>query len=207
MTSCFNYQPGRESHHHAAVTSCARTRQGRVVTRSRPRMSTRPTWRHAPTLTESSWFQCRGNIIAALCWRYPNGVTDPVLSVTVSGWRGHLRQSENAPRGFAMVTAMYAVEELTCGSCLAEVLENIRSLGGVTDVTMDLVTGGESPLVVTSGAKLGVEAVRAAVQSAGFDLTAAGGRDVRRRGERPCFRGDDTHPGRERMTSSIGGAS
>ena len=106
-----------------------------------------------------------------------------------------------------MVTAMYAVEELTCGSCLAEVLENIRSLAGVTDVTMDLVTGGQSPLVVTSGAKLGVEAVRAAVQSAGFDLTAAGGRDVRRRKERPCIQGDDTHPDRERMTSSIGGAS
>ena len=105
-----------------------------------------------------------------------------------------------------MVTAMYAVEQLTCGSCLALVLENIRSLAGVTDVTMDLVTGGQSPLVVTSGAKLGVEAVRAAVESAGFDLTAAGGRDVRRR-ERSCIQGDDTHRGRERMTSSSGDAS
>ena len=106
-----------------------------------------------------------------------------------------------------MVTAMYAVEELTCGSCLAEVLENIRSLAGVTDVTMDLVTGGQSPLVVASTAKLGVEAVRASVESGGFDLIVAGGREVRRRRERPCIRGDATRPGRERMTSSSGGAS
>ena len=106
-----------------------------------------------------------------------------------------------------MVTAMYVVEGLTCGSCLAQVLENVRSLEGVTDVTMDLVRGGQSPLVVTSTAKLALEAVRASVESAGFDLIVAGGRDVRARRERPCIQGDDTHPDRQHMMSSIGGAS
>ena len=106
-----------------------------------------------------------------------------------------------------MVTSMYVVEGLTRGSCLARVLEKVRSLEGVTDVTGDLVRGGQSPLVVTTRAKLAVEAVREAVESAGFDLIVAGGRAVRPHRERPCIPGDATHPDRAQMMSSIGGAS
>jgi len=169
--------------------------------------STDPGRERGPTLTKSSWFHCRGNIIVNLGSKYPKGVTDPVLSVAISGWRGRLWQPKSAPRGLTMVTAMYVVEGLTRGSCLAQLLENVRSLEGVTDVTMDLVWGGQSPLVVTSTAKLALEAVRASVESAGFDLIVAGGRDVRARRERPCIQGDDTHPDRRHMMSSIGGAS
>ena len=105
-----------------------------------------------------------------------------------------------------MVTSMYVVEGLTRGSRLAHVLANVHSLEGVTDVTMDLVRGGRSPLVVTSTAKLAVEAVRASVESAGFDLIVAGGRDVRPCRERLGIQGDATHPDCEHMMSSIGGA-
>ena len=55
-----------------------------------------------------------------------------------------------------MPTFMYAVEGMVCESCMAAVLANVHSLSGVTVVAMDLVTGGRSPLIVTSGAKLGV---------------------------------------------------
>ena len=169
--------------------------------------SNEPGRERGPTLTKSSWSHCRSNIIVTLGLTYPKGVTDPVLSVAVSGWRGRLWQQKSAPRGFTVVTSMYVVEGLSRGSCLAQVLEKVRSLEGVTDVTGDLVRGGQSPLVVTTRAKLSVEAVREAVESAGFDLIVAGGRDVRPRRERPCIPGDATHPDREQMMSSIGGAS
>jgi len=81
-----------------------------------------------------------------------------------------------------MNTAIYAVAGLTCGDCMAAVLENVRLLSGVTDVAMDLNTGGQSPLLVMSGTKLGSDAVRAAVEHARLDLAAAESRDGRRRG-------------------------
>ena len=59
-----------------------------------------------------------------------------------------------------MSTAMYAVEGMMCESCMAAVVENVHSLSGVTVVAMDLVAGGASPLIVTSRAKLGADAVR-----------------------------------------------
>ena len=69
-----------------------------------------------------------------------------------------------------MSTAMYAVEGMICESCLAAVLENVHSLSGVTVAAMDLVTGGQSPLIVTSGSKLGAGAVRGAVEDVGFGV-------------------------------------
>jgi copper chaperone len=105
-----------------------------------------------------------------------------------------------------MTTAIYAVEGLTCGYCMAEVLENVHSLSGVTDVAMDLVTDGQSPLTVMSMTKLGADAVREAVERAGFDLITAEGRVVRGRRDSPFTRDGDIRPDRELMTSSLGGA-
>jgi len=72
---------------------------------------------------------------------------------------------------------MYAVEGVVCDSCVAAVVENVHSLSGVSVVTMDLVTGGRSPLLVTSGTKLGAEAVRDAVEQVGFDVPRRRSRD------------------------------
>ena len=104
-----------------------------------------------------------------------------------------------------MNTAMYAVAGLTCSDCMAAVLENVRSLSGVTDVAMDLNTGGQSPLMVMSGTKLGSDAVRAAVERAVLDLAAADARDGRRRGNGLSIRLGDTHPDRQRMIPSRAG--
>ena len=106
-----------------------------------------------------------------------------------------------------MTTAMFAVEGMICESCMAAVLEKVHSLSGVTDVAMDLVTGGRSPLIVTSEIKLGVDAVREAVENVGFDLKAAGGPGVRKRDASPSTQDGDTRTDRERMTASIGGVS
>jgi copper chaperone len=67
-----------------------------------------------------------------------------------------------------MSTAMYAVEGMMCESCLAAVLENIHSLSGVTVVAMDFVAGGQSPLIVTSGTKLGADAPPRSSRRPGF---------------------------------------
>ncbi len=106
-----------------------------------------------------------------------------------------------------MTTAMYAVDGMICESCMAAVLENVQSLSGVSVVALDLVTGGQSPLIVTSGTKLGVDAVREAVENAGFDLTAAEGPEVRQRGDSPPAQDGDTRPDRLQMVSLMEGVS
>ena len=75
-----------------------------------------------------------------------------------------------------MVTTSYAVEGLTCGSCLAEVLEHVHTVVGVSGAAVDLVVGGASLVVVTSGRPVSAEHIRAAVERAGFVLMADSGR-------------------------------
>lgn len=84
-----------------------------------------------------------------------------------------------------MTTAMYAVEGMMCESCMGAVLENVSSLSGVTLVTMDLVAGGQSPLIVTSGTKLGSDAVRDAIEQVGFGVPLPKRRELGDRGNSP----------------------
>ena len=65
----------------------------------------------------------------------------------------------------------YAVERMTCGHCVAAVREEVSSLDGVRSVDVDLVAGGTSAVTVTSTAPLPEDAVRAAVDEAGYRLT------------------------------------
>jgi len=70
-----------------------------------------------------------------------------------------------------MATTTYTVSGLTCGHCVAAVTEEISQLSGVGQVNVDLVAGGESTVVVTSEAPLAEDAVREAVDEAGYTLT------------------------------------
>ena len=65
-------------------------------------------------------------------------------------------------RGQRMTRTSYAVEGLTCGYCIGEVMEHVRALVGVTGVAVDLVRDGSSPVVVTSAAEVEIEQVRRA---------------------------------------------
>jgi len=76
-----------------------------------------------------------------------------------------------------MSTAAYLVEGMTCGYCMGKVHERIRSLSGMTKVAIDLVAGGQSPLLVMSGSKLGADAMRGAVEGAGFGLLRPRGQE------------------------------
>lgn len=66
-----------------------------------------------------------------------------------------------------MTTAAYTVTGMTCEHCVRSVSEEIEAIGGVTDVHVDLPTGG---VTITSELPLDPAQVRAAVEEAGYDL-------------------------------------
>ncbi len=64
-------------------------------------------------------------------------------------------------------TNTYDVKGMTCGHCVSAVTGELEKLAGVNEVSVDLDTG---KAVVTSETPLDVEAVRAAVDEAGYEL-------------------------------------
>lgn len=75
-----------------------------------------------------------------------------------------------------MTTTTYPVNGMTCAHCVAAVTEELTALEGVTEVTVDLVAGGTSPVTVTSTNPLDPALVAEAVDEAGYVL--AGPRDL-----------------------------
>jgi copper chaperone len=69
-----------------------------------------------------------------------------------------------------MTTTTLHVTGMTCGHCVNAVTEELSALDGVEQVAVELVAGGTSSVVVTSQAPLAAEAVRAAVDEAGYEL-------------------------------------
>ncbi|MCA0330011.1 MAG: heavy-metal-associated domain-containing protein [Actinobacteria bacterium] len=70
-------------------------------------------------------------------------------------------------------TTAYPVAGMTCGHCVTAVTEEVSALPGVTGVDIDLVPGGTSQVTVTSDQPLDRDAVAAAVDEAGYQLTDA----------------------------------
>jgi len=68
------------------------------------------------------------------------------------------------------VTHTYTVTGMTCSHCVQAVTGEISALPGVADVRIDLSSGA---VTVTSEAPLEDEAVRAAVDEAGYELAHA----------------------------------
>ena len=66
-----------------------------------------------------------------------------------------------------MSTASYTVTGMTCGHCVSAVTQEVSDLPGVTDVQVDLASGG---LTVTSDSPVDDGAVRAAVEEAGYEV-------------------------------------
>jgi copper ion binding protein len=64
-------------------------------------------------------------------------------------------------------TSTYTVAGMTCGHCVNAVTEEVTRLPGVTDVEVDLASGR---LTVTSDAPMHDDAVRGAVDEAGYEL-------------------------------------
>ncbi|HVN13890.1 MAG TPA: heavy metal-associated domain-containing protein [Kineosporiaceae bacterium] len=69
--------------------------------------------------------------------------------------------------------ATFHVTGMTCGHCVASVRHEIGALPGVTDVAVDLVLDGTSTVTVDATEPLDVEAVRQAIDEAGYQLADA----------------------------------
>ncbi|MEU4619357.1 heavy-metal-associated domain-containing protein [Actinoplanes sp. NPDC023801] len=66
-----------------------------------------------------------------------------------------------------MQTTTYPVTGMTCGHCANSVTAEVSRIPGVSDVTVDLAGG---TVTVSSAAPVDREAVRAAVDEAGYEL-------------------------------------
>ncbi|MEG3633209.1 heavy-metal-associated domain-containing protein [Micromonospora palythoicola] len=66
-----------------------------------------------------------------------------------------------------MVSTTYQVQGMTCGHCVNAVSTELGAIEGVSDVQVDLATG---QVTVTSDQPLSGDAVRAAVDEAGYEL-------------------------------------
>ncbi|GIF19534.1 copper chaperone CopZ [Actinoplanes tereljensis] len=68
------------------------------------------------------------------------------------------------------VTSTYTVTGMTCSHCVQAVSGELSTLPGVADVRVDLASGA---VTVTSAEPLADDAVRAAVDEAGYELANA----------------------------------
>ncbi len=68
-----------------------------------------------------------------------------------------------------MTTTSYTVVGMTCSHCVNAVTEEVSQVPGVTGVDVDLASGG---LTISSDAPVDDDAVRAAVQEAGYEVAA-----------------------------------
>ena len=66
-----------------------------------------------------------------------------------------------------MSTSSFTVVGMTCGHCVGSVTEEVSQVPGVTDVDVDLATGG---LTVTSDTPVDDAAIQAAVEEAGYSV-------------------------------------
>lgn len=64
-------------------------------------------------------------------------------------------------------TAAYTVDGMTCSHCVASVTEEFKQIAGVSDVTVELESGA---VTVVSEVPLDADAVKAAVEEAGYEL-------------------------------------
>jgi copper chaperone len=67
-------------------------------------------------------------------------------------------------------TTDYSVAGMTCNHCVHAVREEVSKVDGVTEVKIDLASGGPSTIQITSQQDLSVDQVREAVDEAGYDL-------------------------------------
>ncbi|WP_066583617.1 heavy-metal-associated domain-containing protein [Cellulomonas timonensis] len=72
------------------------------------------------------------------------------------------------------LTTTFGVDGMTCGNCVKHVTTELTALPGVKDVAVELVTGGTSQVTVVSDAPLSDDAIREAVDEAGYVLAPKG---------------------------------
>jgi copper chaperone len=71
------------------------------------------------------------------------------------------------PMSTTAATTVATVTGMTCGHCVAAVRDEVSGIEGVSDVDVVLETGS---VTITSDAPVAQDAVRAAVEEAGYEL-------------------------------------
>lgn len=71
-----------------------------------------------------------------------------------------------------MVVRHFAVIGLTCGMCLAALLEELHQVEGVQEAAADLAVGGATSVVVTTRSGVLQEQLHEAVERAGFKFAS-----------------------------------
>ena len=69
-----------------------------------------------------------------------------------------------------MQTDSYTVQGMTCDHCAVSITAEVRKLGGVDDIAVDVAAGR---VTVTSTVPLPTDAIREAVEEAGYELVDA----------------------------------
>jgi copper ion binding protein len=69
-----------------------------------------------------------------------------------------------------MSTTVWTVQGMTCGHCVKAVTEEVSEIPGVTDVVVELESG---QVTVTADSDPSTEAMKAAVDEAGYTLVTA----------------------------------
>lgn len=62
------------------------------------------------------------------------------------------------------------VRGMTCEHCVNAVTEELIAIEGVSDVRIELISGGDSPVTILSETLVDPEAIAAAVDEAGYAL-------------------------------------
>jgi copper chaperone len=80
------------------------------------------------------------------------------------------RTAPGSRKAYEMVaTSTFHVAGMTCGHCVAAVRDEVSSIPDVTAVDIDLESGR---VEVTSGGDVDADAVRAAVEEAGYEVVS-----------------------------------
>lgn len=74
----------------------------------------------------------------------------------------------------AVISTDYLVDGMTCSHCVSSVTEELSDVAGVQRVAVDLRPGAASVVTVTGSVPISDDAVRAAVEEAGYTLAAPG---------------------------------
>ena len=92
-------------------------------------------------------------------------VTDPIGTDPIGTDSGHAAAPATDAGTEFLVTGM------TCGHCVASVTEEVGAIAGVQSVDVVLKKGGASRVTVHADGPVDTEAVRAAVEEAGYQLS------------------------------------
>ena len=96
----------------------------------------------------------------------------PTAAASFITTRRSTRCRHHVTTGGSMATAVYTVTGMTCDHCVSAVSTAVHKLTGVRKVAVDLAHGA---VLVTSTRPLDSEAVRRAVDDAGYELVDVGG--------------------------------